>query len=143
MSNAIDAKWKKAMENAFKLLGSQVEVHVRVSQATAFDPIYNEPIDPEATAYTTKIVRIQGIFSWVRGFELLRLAPGTVRREQGVLHVRLIDVAKSPTDPSVGTIFDDAEKVVVDGVDCRVLTTARKGGISVPYNVIVTLERFV
>ena len=144
MNNRVFKRWKKAIEKAYTLLQTDVEIHTRVERASVtFDDIFNEPVDPNATAYVTKIVRLTGMFTWVQGNKYERLAAGTVREEQGILHVRLAEVLKNPANVSAGTIFDDTEKVVVDGVDCKVVSTPRKVGINQPYNVTVILERSV
>lgn len=139
----IAKKYAKAMEKAYKLLQTKVEIHTRIERSSVdFDDIFGDPVDPDDPTYTTRVHIVQGIGNWSDGTDMRRLPAGVEGKEVYLLHVRLKDVIKDPSNPNSGTLFDDAEKVIVEGRDeCKVVTARRRVGIHSPFSVFVVLER--
>jgi len=144
LSKRVRKRYIKAIEKAYNLLETPIEIHVRSTQTgVTVDPISGEPVDPEDTMYNTTIRTVQAIARWGRPVSMERTAAGTIREEQCLVHCRIADILSDPSNENGDTYFHNAEKVVVDGYDCKVITPPHKLGIDKPYNVSVLLERSV
>ena len=138
----IKKAYRKAMDNAFEILGNDVTVYVRTTKTSVeFDDVFNEPVDPDDTAYNTRVVKLNGIARWNTAETLRRMSAGTVYEEELYLTVKSDEVLINQSIPSQGTIFENADEIVVDGLSCKLKRTPQRLGIDTPYTVFVVLER--
>ena len=135
--------YKTAVDGMHEALGQEVVVHYKTGvtknpNALPFDPVNNEPWDPNAAGrdgaanvYMDEIStkKVDAIVTWIGNGERFRpveLAGGEIDRTDVQLGFKLSEVLLDPNNRSGATMLDSLEKVVIDGMTVLPKTTPFK-----------------
>jgi len=138
----LQKQYKVGIDKMFDFAGTDIQIHTRLRKEDIdLDPISGEPIDPSIDPWVKQVTIISAVVRWATPEILRRFPSGTVYEGDLIVMVYATDVEKDPANPSLGTIFKDAEYVVADDVQCKLKGTPRRSGFPTPYVYHVILER--
>jgi len=136
------------LDNIREDLGRPVYIYYQTGSPTTsdgdgWDPINEEPIDPTATiTYTESVITVDKVLiKWGPEDEWMRLAGGALAPNQARLKMKLSKVLVNQSNVNGATYFDNARKVVVDGIDCTVKAGGWKTGLRDLFNLIIIVEK--
>jgi hypothetical protein len=136
-------KYKQGIDEIFNLAGTDIEIWTReVNPNIVVDPISGEPLNPDESPWILTLVPVQGVARWATPEMIKSFPGGAVFEDDVIVMFYANDVMVDPSDPSLGTIVDNSEYVVVDDVKCNIKGTPRRSGFPTVYVYHIVFSRF-